>query len=48
MGENVTATLRGNESFDWVVLNNREKAIEGVSRARTMLPSLSPKRLALT
>lgn len=30
VGENVTATLRGNENFDWVVLNDRDKAIEGV------------------
>ena len=29
VGENVTATLRGNENFDWVVLNDRDKAIEG-------------------
>ena len=48
VGENVTATLRGNENFAWVVLNDRDKAIEALSRARTTLPSLSLKRLAPT
>ena len=43
VGENVTATLRGNESFDWVVLNNREKAIEGVKSGAYYAAVVIPK-----
>ena len=47
VGENVIATLRGNESFDWCS-TIAKRLSRALSRARTMLPSLSPKRLALT
>lgn len=43
VGENVTATLRGNESFDWVVLNDREKAIEGVKSGAYYAAVVIPK-----
>lgn len=43
VGENVTATLRGNENFDWVVLNNREKAIEGVKSGAYYAAVVIPK-----
>ena len=43
VGENVTATLRGNESFDWVVLNNRDKAIEGVESGAYYAAVVIPK-----
>ena len=46
VGENVTATLRGNESFDWVVLNNPRQGYRRASnRAHTMRLSLSLRRL---
>ena len=43
VGENVTATLRGNESFDWVVLNDRDKAIEGVKSGAYYAAVVIPK-----
>lgn len=43
MGENVTATLRGNENFDWVVLNDRDKAIEGVKSGAYYAAVVIPK-----
>ena len=43
VGENVTATLRGNENFDWVVLNDRDKAIEGVKSGAYYAAVVIPK-----
>ena len=43
VGENVTATLRGNENFDWVVLNDRDKAIEGVKSGTYYAAVVIPK-----
>ena len=43
VGENVTATLRGNESFDWVVLNDRDKAIDGVKSGAYYAAVVIPK-----
>lgn len=48
VGENVTATLRGNESSIGLCSTIAKRLSRALSRARTMLPSLSPKRLALT
>lgn len=43
VGENVTSTLRGNENFDWVVLNDRDKAIEGVKSGAYYAAVVIPK-----
>ncbi len=43
VGENVTATLRGNENFDWVVLNDRDKAIDGVKSGAYYAAVVIPK-----
>ena len=43
VGENVTATLRGNENFDWVVLNDRDEAIEGVKSGAYYAAVVIPK-----
>ena len=43
VGENVTASLRGNENFDWVVLNDRDKAIEGVKSGAYYAAVVIPK-----
>lgn len=43
VGENVTAALRGNENFDWVVLNNRDKAIDGVKSGAYYAAVVIPK-----
>ena len=43
VGENVTATLRGNENFDWVVLNDLDKAIEGVKSGAYYAAVVIPK-----
>ena len=43
VGENVTAALRGNESFDWVVLNDRDKAIDGVKSGAYYAAVVIPK-----
>ena len=48
VGENVTATLRGNENFDWVSSTTAIRRLRALSRAHTMPPSLSPRRLAPT
>ena len=43
VGENVTSALRGNENFDWVVLNDRDKAIEGVKSGAYYAAVVIPK-----
>ena len=43
VGENVTSALRGNENFDWVVLNDRDKAIEGVKSGTYYAAVVIPK-----
>ncbi len=43
VGENVTAALRGNENFDWIVLNDRDKAIDGVKSGAYYAAVVIPK-----
>ena len=43
VGENVAGALRGNENFDWVVLNDRDKAIEGVKSGAYYAAVVIPK-----
>ena len=43
VGENVTSTLRGNDSFDWIVVNDRDEAVDGVKSGKYYAAVVIPK-----
>ena len=43
VGENVTSTLRGNDSFDWTVVNTRDEAVDGVKSGKYYAAVVIPK-----
>lgn len=43
VGETVTSTLRGNDSFDWTVVNTRDEAVDGVKSGKYYAAVVIPK-----
>ena len=43
IGETVTSTLRGNDSFDWTVVKDRDKAVDGVKSGKYYAAVVIPK-----
>ena len=43
IGETVTSTLRGNDSFDWTVVDDREDAVDGVKSGKYYAAVVIPK-----
>ena len=43
IGETVTSTLRGNDSFDWTVVDDRDEAVDGVKSGKYYAAVVIPK-----
>ena len=43
IGETVTSTLRGNDSFDWTVVDDRDDAVDGVKSGKYYAAVVIPK-----